>query len=905
VPSSGSASATGISTALTVQALGLLTTSVNVSQGAVTSAGPTHAELLGANAAVNAALGTLGTGALVNAASLTTDATLTEDGAQASSQVLGASVGLPGAGFLAGAPLLAVDSLSTTVSCPAGGTPTATSTGPAQLTVLGQPVTLVNGHAQVSVLAGTGTVTLDLGQKVTTGTTAAASALLLTVDLDVLGLAHTTGTVTLAAAACSAPPAVAPTATGLSPATGTVLGGDTVTVTGAHFVPGATTVSLGGNTVAAGAVTVNTQGTSASFATPAHSAGATTLTLTTAGGTVTVGTFTYAPASTPQVTVTGFSPPSGPTAGGQTVTVTGTGFVPGATTVTLGGTVLPAGAVPVAVGGTSLSFTTPAHAAGSVSLTVTTGAGSTTAGASYAYVAPAPPTLGGLAPTSGPTGGGTQVTLTGTGFVPGGTYVTLGQSVVQPADVAVGNGGTAATFTTPPHLVGPVTVTVTTADGSSGPPGTFTYTLAGPGPAPTVTGLFPVLGSVVGGTTITITGTGFVAGSTTVTVDGVVLPATVTSSTQATFTAPAHVAAALTVTVSTGGGSTSAGTYTYAADPQPGPNAITPPSGPVTGGSTITLTGSGLVPGQTTITLTPITVGQQSAVAPTPVSGPVQRTLRAEAASITPLAAPTQTTGSTTIPAQDVTVSPDGTQATFVAPAHAEGPVDVTATTPSGSSSFGEYAFVAAPTVSGVIPRQGPIAGGTLVTLTGNDLDGAAVTVGGVAATDVTVSASGSSLTFHTPAHHSGTVGIVVANAAGTADAGTFTYLAPVPTVSRVDTQLGGRKAACGTTVQVLGSGFGEGAVVSVDGVELAADQVAVQGDGTLLFRAPCHATGVAGISIRTTGGVVSAGNLTYGVASAALADTGSATSAQLPVSIALLLLGGAFLGLGATRRRA
>lgn len=70
------------------------------------------------------------------------------------------------------------------------------------------------------------------------------------------------------------------------------------------------------------------------------------------------------PAAAP--TVSAIAPTSGTTAGGTSVTITGTGFVSGAT-VTLGGTAATAVTV---VNSTSVTATTPAHAAGAVSVVV-------------------------------------------------------------------------------------------------------------------------------------------------------------------------------------------------------------------------------------------------------------------------------------------------------------------------------------------------------------------------------------------------------------------------------------------------------------------------------------------------------------------------------------------------------
>lgn len=68
------------------------------------------------------------------------------------------------------------------------------------------------------------------------------------------------------------------------------------------------------------------------------------------------------------------------------------------------------------------------------------------------------------------------------------------------------------------------------------------------------------------------------------------------------------------------------------------------------------------------------------------------------------------------------------------------------------------------PTVSGVVPRWGPIAGGTPITIVGGCFaPGATVTVGGTAATGVTV-VSASIITATTPAHAAGVVNVLVTN---------------------------------------------------------------------------------------------------------------------------------------------
>jgi hypothetical protein len=152
-----------------------------------------------------------------------------------------------------------------------------------------------------------------------------------------------------------------------------------------------------------------------------------------------------------------------------------------------------------------------------------------------------PPTVTSVAPSSGPTAGGTAVTITGTNFVSGAT-VTFG-----------GTAATGVTFvsatqidaTTPAHAAGAVDVTVTNPDTQSG---TFIdgYTYV---PAPTVTSVSPNNGLTSGGTAVTITGTDFVSGAT-VTFDGIAATGvTFVSSTQITATTPAHAAGAVDVTM--------------------------------------------------------------------------------------------------------------------------------------------------------------------------------------------------------------------------------------------------------------------------------------------------------------------------------------------------------------------
>ena len=175
----------------------------------------------------------------------------------------------------------------------------------------------------------------------------------------------------------------------------------------------------------------------------------------------------------PAPTVTGVSPTSGPTTGGTSVTVGGTGFT-GATSVNFGSTAATSFTVN---SDTSITATAPAGNAGNVDVTVTTAGGTSAVNANdqYTYVVP-PPTLTNVSPGSGPAG--TSVTVSGTNFT-GVTEVDFGSG--NKASFTVNNSTTLTA--TAPAGSGTVDVTVTTASGTSKtlPADQFTYA-AGPPP---------------------------------------------------------------------------------------------------------------------------------------------------------------------------------------------------------------------------------------------------------------------------------------------------------------------------------------------------------------------------------------------------------------------------------------
>jgi hypothetical protein len=108
------------------------------------------------------------------------------------------------------------------------------------------------------------------------------------------------------------------------------------------------------------------------------------------------------------------------------------------------------------------------------------------------------------------------------------------------------------------------------------------------------------------------------------------------------------------------------------------------------------------------------------------------------------------------------------TQITCVTPAHAAGPVNVSVTDSDGTGTLVNGFLYVVPTVTNVVPASGPIAGGTPVTITGTYfLVGASVDFGGAAGTSISVLSS-TQLTCITPPHALGSVTVSVTDADGT-----------------------------------------------------------------------------------------------------------------------------------------
>lgn len=336
------------------------------------------------------------------------------------------------------------------------------------------------------------------------------------------------------------------------------------------------------------------------------------------------------------------------------------------------------------------------------------------------------PTVTSIDPRSGPTAGGTTVTINGTNFntAAGATTVSFGGVAASSVSCATTTQCTAVS----PAGGGTVHVTVSTAGGTSAVSAADQFTYVG---APSVTGVNPTQGASSGGSTVVITGSGFTGASA---VRFGVAPATsftVNSDTQITALVPAGSAgSSVDVTVTTAGGTSpvsASDRFAY------GPTISTVQSSATSSGATITWTtdaasSTQVEYGQTTA------YGSSSALDPTLVT--------AHSVTLTGLLP-------NTLYHYRVKSGTNGIVTT------------------SGDFTF--TTGVASPTVTGVSPASGPSSGGTVVTIRGTGFSGAtAVSFGTTPATSFTVN-SDTQITAVSPAGTVGTgVDVTVTTASGT-----------------------------------------------------------------------------------------------------------------------------------------
>ncbi|MGN9842946.1 IPT/TIG domain-containing protein [Nonomuraea sp. H19] len=274
--------------------------------------------------------------------------------------------------------------------------------------------------------------------------------------------------------------------------------------------------------------------------------------------------------------VNSVTPNQGSSAGGTSVTIAGSGFA-GSSAARFGG-VLAAGFV--LVSNTKITAISP-PGTGTVNVTVTGSSGSSTQIVPFTYVNAPAPIIAALAPNTSQQAGGTNVTITGSGFT-GATQVRFGALTAAFNVIS----GSQLTATVPAAGAGPVLVTVTTPAGTSNP-APFCYLAA---TMPVVTDINPSAGPLSGGNIATIIGSGF-TGATQVQFGALTAAFNVISGGEVTATVPAG-SGTVPITVITPGGS-SAGDVFYSYVAAPAIVSLNPGEGPSFGGNSVTIVGTG------------------------------------------------------------------------------------------------------------------------------------------------------------------------------------------------------------------------------------------------------------------------------------------------------------------------
>lgn len=368
---------------------------------------------------------------------------------------------------------------------------------------------------------------------------------------------------------------------------------------------------------------------------------------------------------------------------------------------------------------------------------------------------------------------------------------------------------------------------------------------------PVITKISPSTGSANGGNSVTITGSGFIELSS---VQFGTTPASIVySPNQITATAPAHAAGTVDITVHAFGGTSpvvAADQYTYIAAPTV--TSVSPNSGPLAGGNTVTINGANLY-GTTNVYF-----GKTLATNVKVVARCLYNPILKECIPLYPLQY----------------------YVTATAPAGTAGVVDVTVKTPGGisaTSAADQYTYEAPPTVTSISPNSGSTAGGVNVTINGANLFGTtAVTIGGNPATNVVVQWQPPIIfnkiiirlgyyyvTATVPAGSAGTVDTTVTTPSGTSASSAadgFTYVA-LPTVTSVSPNSGSK--AGGTVVTITGTGFngvtgimfGTTPAFSVS-ESLTANNQKLTSTGTqITIVSPPHAAGVVNVTVTNLGG--------------------------------------------------
>lgn len=205
----------------------------------------------------------------------------------------------------------------------------------------------------------------------------------------------------------------------------------------------------------------------------------------------------------------------------------------------------------------------------------------------------------------------------------------------------------------------------------------------------------------------------------------------------------------------------------------------------------------------------------------------------------------------------------DDNQITAVVPGGGAATVHITVTTPGGTSATSaadQYTYLAVPSVTGISPSGGPLAGGSSVVITGTDFTPTSlVSFGSTQAGSVTFN-SPTQVTAVSPANSAGTYDVTVTTAggsSGTSSADQFTYAA-APSVTSISPGTG--SAAGGTSVVITGSNFVGNPTVKFG--TLGASSITVDSPTQITAISPAGSLGPVDIAVTATGGTSAASSV-------------------------------------------
>jgi hypothetical protein len=490
--------------------------------------------------------------------------------------------------------------------------------------------------------------------------------------------------------------------------------------------------------------------------------------------------------------VLAFNPARGPANGGTEIAISGRGFVAG-TTVTIGTRPLADLAIQ---GERRITGKSPPGEAGVAPVFVENQVGRIEVVGGFTYVAPV--ALSGVVPSRGPARGGTELTVEGSGFLPGcallvGSRPAFDVRYLSPSRLAA---------VAPEGTPGPTSISVVCREGSATLERAFTFF-----EDPALTAVDPGVGPLVGGNTARVVGQGLERAI------GVFFGAARSPSILSRDAQEVRVVVPgsalpgpVDVTVQTADGvARLAGGYAYAgAGPELAVHGVVPSSGSTAGGTEIRIAGAAF----------------DSSVFEVRVGAGVATALALEGAGVL----------------------------RAVTPPGSPGPADVTVLASGARSAGLSGGFVYEPdlVLRSVMPASGPVAGGTEVALYGEGFaDGIEVFFGPVAA-PLRAPVEAGRLRVRAPAGAAGPVDVRLRHGSRVATlAGGFTYY-DLPRLYRLAPDRGA--VAGGTFVTFTGSGFTSASRPFFNGAP--AVEVSLVDTTTLTARSPPGAVGPADVVV-------------------------------------------------------